>query len=364
MLTLVVFVLVLNLLVLAHELGHAAAARAQGIQVEEFGLGLPPRLCVLAKRGGTLFTLNAAPLGGFVKLQGENDPLASGGFARTSLRTRFAVFVAGPLSNISLALALSFLCYWGGWPEAVDAKVMISHVAPGSPAEMAGLKQGDFLLEVNGAGVQSPSELTTLARGGISMTITVKREQNTLFVPVAPRREPPHGEGPLGIITVLEPTGFQIKRYPAWESFVRGSADVVGVIALTIATPVLFLARLLPKEMLRPVGPVGLADLVGQATLASLKTGWLFPLLRLTAILSTGLAVTNLLPLPGLDGGRILFLLVEAVRGKRMDPKTEEAINRAGLTVLLVIIALVTLNDLVHPVPPAFEWVKLLINDQ
>ena len=364
MLTLVVFATVFNLLILAHELGHAAAARAQGIQVEEFGLGLPPRLCVLARRGGTLYTLNAIPLGGFVKLQGENDPLVSGGFAGTSLRTRFAVLVAGPLSNISLALALSFLCYWGGWPEAVDTRVMISHMVPGSPAEMAGLKQGDFLLEVNGTDIQSPSELSVLAKRGISMTITVEREQNTLFVPVAPRREPPRGEGPLGIIMVPEPTGFQIKRYPAWEAFVQGSTDVVGIIALTVATPVLFLAQLLPKEALRPVGPVGLADLVGQATLASLESGWLFPLLRLVAILSTSLAVTNLFPLPGLDGGRILFLLVEAVRGKPMDPKTEEAINRAGLTALLVIVALVTLNDLAHPIPPAFEWVKLLGNDQ
>jgi len=149
------FAAILSLLVLAHELGHAAAAKACGIQVEEFGLGYPPRICVLARREGTLYTLNAIPIGGFVRLRGE-DNHAPGGFAQADLRARFTVLAAGSLMNIALALALSFLCYWGGWPEPAEEAVAIQHVFPHSPAEAAGLREGDIVLAVNGRRVNDP----------------------------------------------------------------------------------------------------------------------------------------------------------------------------------------------------------------
>jgi len=352
------FAVVLSLLVLAHELGHAAAARACGIQVEEFGLGYPPRICVLARRGGTLYTLNAIPIGGFVRLRGEDDPHAPGGFAGASLRARFTVLVAGPLMNIALALALSFLCYWGGWPEPVEEAVTIRHVFPHSPAEAAGLRPGDILLAVNGSRVNSPRRVVDLIGDGRTV-LTIRREEKTIDVTAIPRKNPPPGQGPLGILITSQPTRLERKRYPAGEAFLQAAADIIGLIALTLAAPGLVLARLLPREAVRPVGPVGLAELVSQATHASLRTGWLFPLLRLTGFFSAGLAVTNLLPLPALDGGRILFLAAEAL-GKRIDPEKEKAIHRLGLAFLVGVVALTALYDLVHPVPQAFDWIKLL----
>ena len=353
------FAVVFSLLVLVHELGHAAAARACGIQVKEFGLGYPPRICVLARRGGTLYTLNAIPIGGFVKLRGEDDPHIAGGFAKAGLKARFTVLVAGSLMNIALALALSFLCYWGGWPEPIKEAVAIRHVFPHSPAEAAGLREGDLVLTADGVEVKKPSDLTAYIKKGTPLTLTIKRGDEILSVTIIPRREPPRGQGPLGILVVSQPVRMKIERYPAWEAFIRGAADIIGIIALTLAAPVLVLARLLPREVLRPVGPVGLAELVSQATHASLRTGWLFPLLRLTGFLSTSLAVTNLLPLPALDGGRILFLAAEAL-GKRIDPEREKAIHRLGLAFLVGVVALTALYDLAHPVPQAFDWIKLL----
>lgn len=350
------FAAILSLLVLAHELGHAAAAKACGIQVEEFGLGYPPRICVLARREGTLYTLNAIPIGGFVRLRGE-DNHAPGGFAQADLRARFTVLAAGSLMNIALALALSFLCYWGGWPEPAEEAVAIQHVFPHSPAEAAGLREGDIVLAVNGRRVKKPSQIVPLENSPVILTI--RRGEKRLEIAAAPRQNPPPGQGPLGILVISQPTRLERRRCPAKEALLQGTADVIGIIALTLAAPGLVLAHLLPREAVRPVGPVGLAKLVSQATHASLATGWLFPLLRLTSFFSASLAVTNLLPLPGLDGGRILFLLAEAL-GKRIAPEREKAIHRLGFAFLLGLVALTAFYDLAHPMPGAFDWIRLL----
>jgi len=362
------FVVTLNLLVLAHELGHAATARALGVQVEEFGIGYPPRLCVLARCRGTLYTLNALPLGGFVKLTGEDDPAVPGGFRAAPMPRQLAVIAAGPLMNVAVAIALSFLCYWGGWPHASAHALQVVHVHEASPAEAASLRPGDLLLEANEERLEKPEDLrrATIAAHRASpegppprITLVLERDGTKQLVEVTPQPDP-SSRLHLGVTVVSQPIAFTVRSSPPGKAFSLAAQDVLAVMVLVLLAPLLFLFRPMLADLVRPVGPVGVARLVGEATQASLSARWMFPLVRLAAVLSASVAVTNLLPFPALDGGRMVLIVLDRLCKRRLAPRTLERLNRVGLIVLLVLVAFVSLYDLFHPLPPVFEWVRLV----
>jgi regulator of sigma E protease len=173
-----------------------------------------------------------------------------------------------------------------------------------------------------------------------------------LQIAVVPRTDPPEGEGPIGIGLTPRTT---IKNYPWYEAIWMGLKQTVAVIGFIFTVPVQIIKGLLPLDLARPVGPVGVGQLVGDAVQYSLDTGWWFPVAQMMATLSVALAVTNLLPLPGLDGGRILFVIIEGIRGRRLDPAKEGMVHLIGLAIMVALMLFITWQDVVNPIPPV-DW--------
>jgi len=353
MLTFVVPLLILSVMMLAHELGHFIAAKIAKIRVEEFGLGFPPRLIRLAKRGETEYTINAIPFGAFVKMAGENEGGVENGFADKSKRTRLAVLVAGSGMNL-LAAALFFaLAFASGNPTASEMKhAMVLKVEDGSPAQSAGIQAGDVIVETDGIEIQSAAQLSQYvsAKAGQEVTLTVRRGEGYSQVRVVPRQPAPN-QGALGISITEEATRIVLVYSPPLEALYLGAKEVVSTIGFTLSLPALLIRQTLSPELARPVGPVGIFQITGSAATQTAETGWWYPILRLIGILGVALGITNLLPLPALDGGRIMFILIEAIRGRRVDPKTEGMVHWIGLMMLVLLMVVITYQDIVSPVP-------------
>lgn len=364
MLTAISFVVVLSLLVFVHELGHFVVAKRAGVKVEEFGLGYPlPNglfTITLFKQGETTYTLNPIPFGGFTRIAGEEDPNAERGLASKSKLVRIGVLSAGSVMNVLLGIIFFALCFMLGWPEPVEFdNAIIESVASGSPAEKAGLKVGDIVIRADGEYIDNPDELVTYTREKLNqeMLLVVKREGKIVEVRVTPRLDS-EGVSRIGVAITPMVTKIGLKTYPLGGAILRGLERTISVIAFTFYIPVLVIRGLLSIEMARPIGPVGIAQLASQAVQQSVETGWWFPILHLMALLSTGLAVANMLPLPGMDGGRILFVIVEAIRGKRVDPEKEGAVHLIGLALLVTLMIFITYQDITTPVYTV-DWTSM-----
>ena len=356
--TIIAFVVVLSILVLIHEMGHYLAARRADIKVEEFGFGYPPKLLTLGRRGDTDFTLNAIPFGGFVRMAGEDDPEVSRSLAGKSKRTRLMVLGAGAAMNLLLAFVLFFMAYLVGVPVAVEfQRVAVISTVPQSPAEVAGLQGGDLILTVDEITIQSPQGLTDYIHQhlGKEIILGIQRGSQSLSIPLVPRQEWPEDQGPIGVVIQPYASKMEIRTYPWWEALWLGFRETLSTMAFTLIIPVLVLRGLIPAAAVRPVGPIGVAQMAGEAAQQVIATGWWFPLLQLTAIVSAGLCLANLLPIPGLDGGRILFIIVEAIRGRRIAPEKEGMIHLIGMGLLIVLMLAVTYQDLIAPVP-SINW--------
>jgi regulator of sigma E protease len=242
--------------------------------------------------------------------------------------------------NLLLAMVLFTVSSLLGRPM-VAAGAAVAAVVPGSPAAQVDLQPGDVILIVAGQPVNQPSDLTqiTQAHLGQPMELSFRRGDRTLSVTVTPRAQPPQGEGPMGV-TIRTVT--EIRRLPLGEAILSGVESTGSFIVSTVTLPVLLLRGLIPAEAARPIGPVGIAQLAGGAVEVSVASGMAFPILQLMAILSGALAVTNLLPLPALDGGRLVFILIEAVRGRRIDPEKEGMVHLVGMALLLTLMVLIT----------------------
>lgn len=304
---------------------------------------------------GTLFSLNAIPFGGFAKMLGEEDPSSPGSLASKGKLPRILVLAAGGGMNLLAAAVFFAMAFGVGAPAVADPEnAMVSMVAPGSPAEEAGLQAGDVIVR---AGDTEILNITTLQQYtnehlGEPVMLTVERDEQVLQVQVVPRAEPPPEEGPIGIGLSPRTT---IKRYPWYEALWMGARQTVTLTGFIFTVPVQLIQGLIPAEMARPVGPVGVGQLVGDAVQYSLDTGWWFPVMQLMGSLSVALAVTNLLPLPALDGGRILFVVVEAIRGKRVDPSKEGLVHLIGMILLVALMLFITWQDVINPVP-SVDW--------
>jgi regulator of sigma E protease len=304
---------------------------------------------------GTLLSINAVPFGGFTKMLGEEDPNAPGSLASKSKLTRIFVLSAGALMNLLTAVLFFSLAMALGAPTvAVPENAVVASVTPGSPAEAAGLKSGDVIVRADDTDILTIASLQhyTQAHLGQTIVLTAERGGETLQIAVVPRVSPPQGEGPMGI--GLSPR-MTIKDYVWYEALWAGAKQTVSLAAFVFTVPVQVIKGLIPASLARPVGPVGVGQLVGEAVQYSLNTGWWFPAMQIMGSLSVALAVTNLLPLPGLDGGRILFVVLEAIRRRRLDPAKEGMVHLIGIALLVALMLFITWQDLIHPVPP-IDW--------
>lgn len=345
------FFLILTPVILIHELGHFAAARLSKIKVEEFGFGFPPRAAVLGKSGDTLITLNWLPLGGFVRPSGEDDPTVPGGLAGASKRARLFVLSAGAGANFIAA----FLAWWLAFSLGAPA-VAISDVNPGSPAAIAGLIAGDIILEVQGELADNTQVISEpmYAQGGQPVEMLIKRDGEEMVVVVVPRREgefDPAVEGPIGIGLTMAGSGERIHR--GLFASALGAGDIfVEQITLFFTIPSMLISGELTAEEARPVSVVGISQIAGQVTEVSVTNSDVFPLLSFFAFINVALGLTNLLPIPALDGGRIMFVLIEAVRGKRIEPEREGMVHVIGMLLLLGLMLFMIVQDIINPIIP------------
>ena len=310
---------------------------------------------------GTEYSVNWIPFGGYVKMLGEEDPKSPGSFASKSKRVRVAVLVAGAAMNLVLAIIVFAATFMLGAPQPVASEnVLVMGVAAGSPAAEVGLRIGDIVTAIDGLPVRSPDELIQLTdeRLGQPLTMGIKRGQEVLQVNVTPRADPPPGEGAMGIAIQAAVSRVDITYYPLPQALWMGIQQTLGTITLTLSVPVLILRGLIPAEAVRPIGPLGIYQQTASAVNATIQMGWWYPILSLVGLISTALAITNLLPLPALDGGRILFIFIEAVRGKRVDPAREGLVHFVGIAVLLTLMLVVTYFDIMNPVT-ATDWTSL-----
>lgn len=340
--TIISFVAVLFVLVIVHELGHFFTAKAFGVGIDEFGLGFPPRLFSI-KRGKTRYSINAMPLGGFVKMAGEEDPKIPGSLASKSIGARVLVLSAGSLMNALLPILLFSIAFMVPHNVLVG-QVMIEDVAPNSPAEMAGIRPGDMVLGINDKTVRNNRDLQRNIQFNLGEEVTILVEHadsTTESVMLIPRWRPPAGQGAVGImIQTVNPVVVR-QSYPFWQAIPMGVNKSIETLTLFKNAIIGMIVGITPVAV---GGPVAIAQLTGEAAKAGFGT-----LLEFAAFLSINLAIINIFPLPALDGGRIAFVLMEWIRrGRRVSPKTEGKIHLAGFFLLMVAIAAVTYQDILR----------------
>ena len=359
------FIGVLVVLIMVHELGHFLAARAYGVKVLEFGMGLPPRLLSF-RRGETVYSLNLLPLGGFVRLLGEEDPTEPGSLASRGVLTRAVVLSAGALMNVLLPL-LIFTALFMIPQQTVEGRVQLQAVAPNSPAEHAGLRPGDFVERVDGHRIANISDLSYRINlklgsettwdvvrekpritGGLAVggdpgltTDLPPAESTPLTVSLVPRWTPPAGEGNVGVVIATTSPSTVTRSEPIWEAAPHGFRRM-GEVLVLFRNEIfgMFMGNRDPQV----AGPVGIAQISGEVA----RAGWV-PLAELAALLSLNLAIINLLPIPALDGGRLVFVLLEWVRrGKRIRPEREGLVHLVGFVVLISFIVVVSYFDILR----------------
>lgn len=375
-LTIIIFVIVLGLLVFVHELGHFLVAKKSGMQVDEFGFGFPPRVIGVYRTNnkgaqfvfgsktppdaqGTIYSLNLIPLGGFVKIVGENNdaPNNPNSFGKKPFWMRLCTLLAGVVMNAVLAWVLISIGLAVGIPTVIDEQnvtalpqgatlsaplLTILDVREQSPASKAGILVGDKILAIDRTPVDSKPVQEQIVsvqnyikeRKGQNFEFLVSRSGETETLVVTSNANPGPGEGPTGVSLGMVGN----LRYPWYRAPLTG---------LRVASEQLYavvggLAKLVSGGVsLNQVGgPVKIAQLTGEAS----RLGIIY-LLQFAAFLSLNLAVLNSLPIPALDGGRVLFLIIEKIRRKPNNPNIEQAVNAFGFLALLLLMLIVTIND-------------------
>lgn len=354
--TLIVFVLILSVLVMVHELGHFLAALFFHIKVEEFGFGLPPRLFGI-KRGEIMYSLNWLPIGGFVRLLGENaevevnpkkvsKEIKERAFYMRPIWQRSIVLVAGVCMNFVLAVVIiSFLFTQG--VNVPTNRVHVEKIIANSPAESIGLLKNDVITSLQRGeekiSVAKGEDLTGFTRKhlGELITLHVNRDGKEYTFQIIPRKTFPSTEGPMGLVI----STYEKKSYSVWEAPIKGLGEALRTsyeIAKGIGT--LFWKLVTFQNLSKDVaGPIGIEQMTGEA----IKFG-LTAVLEMMGILSLNLAIVNILPFPALDGGRLLFVIIEAVSGRRVKAQVEHLIHNVGMIILLGLVLVVTINDIIR----------------
>ncbi|MBM3133666.1 MAG: site-2 protease family protein, partial [Chloroflexi bacterium] len=326
------FVVIMFFLVFIHELGHFTTAKWRKVKVLEFGMGLPPRIWG-KQRGETMYSINWIPFGGFCKMLGEEDPTAPRSLAAQGPGTRLLVLSAGSLVMLIFPVILYGIVSVVPHKEVTGARYEITGVVEDTPAAQAGLLAGDQLLKIDDMVVDSSDVLDiTHVKAGSEISVTVLRGSEEISVVLVPRKEGeyPSDQGPMGV-TLKGALIEERVSHPVWQAPYWGlnqSWRVLTAIGDFIADAITH------KVEFKLTGAVG----AGQATteLASEFGAW--SLVDIAAMLSINFAIVNLLPLPALDGGRIVFVLIEMVRrGKRVSPQTEARIHLVGFALLIAL---------------------------
>lgn len=326
-------ILIFGLLILVHELGHFLVAKRVGIQVDEFAIGMGP-LIVGKKWGGTQYSLRLLPIGGYNKMAGmepgENNP---SGFNAKSVAQRTGVISAGSLMNIALALVLFVILFaLLGVPSDVN---VVGDVSPEGPAAVAGILPGDRILDIDGEETSTWTEIVEIihAKPGEALTMTLEKNGQEVTVNVVPEYDAEYQRGLIGIKQSTETTGFL-------EAIVLGTKNTINLtIAIFAGLGNMILGRI-PAEVAGPVGIVGLVGDVAKLGLGNI--------LSFTALLSLNLGLINLLPIPALDGSRLVFLAYEGIKGKPIAPEKENMVHLVGFTLLLMLMVIITYKDILR----------------
>jgi len=344
---LLIFVLALSVLVLVHEWGHFMAARKTGVKVEEFGLGLPPRIFG-KKIKGTIYSLNWLPIGGFCRLYGEDgNGKGTDAFNHKKPWQKMLIVLGGVIMNLVLAVVIFSVIYTiAGVPVETD-RVSIVGISPNSPAEKAGLKENDVILKINDMTVKKADELTAEIgkNKGKNIKLIINNEELKIYnkeIDVEVRENPPEGEGAMGVAI----SNTEMKKMPWYridkgvvagfkEAYYWGKIIFGGVVKMIGG----LLIGNVPKDV---SGPIGMYE----ATSAINKNQGILAVIHFFGIVSVNLAVVNVLPFPALDGGRIIFVLYEMLTKKKANQKFEAIVNNIGMLLLLGLILLITLGDI------------------
>ncbi len=348
MTSLYAFVIVLGVLVFVHELGHFLVARLFGVGVEKFSLGFGPR--ILGKTiGRTDYRISAIPLGGFVKMVGdepdaelppEDIPIA---FNHKPLVQRFLIVAAGPLSNLLLAIAIFFGVMLHSGMFILEPT--IGKIEPGSPAETAGLSPGDTIRAIDGKSIESWEEMADriVKSGGRPLVLTVFRSGELAEIQVAPAARKStnvFGESvDRYAIGIVSSGNVHSKPVTLWEALSQSLAQTVRITHLTIQSLVKVIQGSLSPKTLG--GPLMIAEMAGQQAKEGAAS-----LIFFIAVLSINLAILNFLPIPVLDGGHLMFFLIEAVIRRPISLRVREKANQIGISLLLLLMILVFYNDL------------------
>jgi len=378
--TIIIFFIILGVLVFIHELGHFLAAKRAGVRVDEFGFGYPPRAYKIGEKWGTVFTLNWIPFGGFVKIFGENyeeaeslelkaeskksedfskapssklQPLS---FTQVSKKWQATILAGGVIFNILFAWFLFSFGFLIGLPTSVgnslgaevkNPALIISTIVENSPAKEVGLKTGDKIKEIslsNGNKVsnlvpESVSDFINKSSGEIS--IKIDRGGEILNFDVFPDAKIVEGKKVIGIS--MDNVG--TLSLPIHKAVFEGGKTTLNIMQLTV----LGISNLVKDavkgdaDMSNIAGPVGIVGLVGDAS----RLGFVY-LITFTALISINLAIINLVPFPALDGGRILFVMIEGVIGRPINPKFAQITNTVGFALLIALMLFITYRDILR----------------
>lgn len=368
MITFIIFLLVLSLLVFVHELGHFLTAKKLGVKPEEFGFGFPPRLVGFYKNrlghkkivwgskevddsAGTIYSLNWIPLGGFVKIKGENgDNNDDDSFINKPVWKRTIILSSGVLMNIILAMVLLSIGFMIGLPQSVDSsnnndkisnkQIQIIQIINESPANKANLKVGDIISSVDNIKFNNYSELQSYVdkNKGKELEYKIKRGNEEVTKIIVPELIKDTGKGGIGV--AISEIG--IVKYSFFKAVWEGiKATIFLTWAILVAFYELFMNIFSGKGVGADVaGPVGIAVITGQVA----RLGIIY-LLQFTALLSINLAIVNFIPFPALDGGRVLFLIIEKIKGKPVRREVEAIMHNIGFILLLLLVVIITFKD-------------------
>lgn len=327
--TIISFVFVFGLLVFFHEFGHFALAKLNNIKVHQFALGMGPKL--LSYKGKeTEYSIRIFPIGGYVKMEGEDE--ASDDERSFSCKTplqRISVLAAGPIMNIILAIVLlAIIAFSFGTPVNI-----IDKITEGSPAELAGLKSGDEIIKINNTDIDSWEDIvdTIGSSKDNTLNIEVLRNEETLSFKVTPKLDNETKRYLIGITPAMK------------KSVIKAVKSSVENVFLVMKQIFEFLFSFIRGEGSTEdvVGPIGMFHYVGEAARISI-----FSLFSLAAVISINLAILNILPFPALDGGRIIFAIIELIKGSPIDPEKEGFVHMIGFVILIILMILVVVKDI------------------
>ena len=336
-----------SVLIILHEFGHFIVAKRSGVWVEEFGLGLPPRIFG-KKIGETVYSLNWLPIGGFVKLHGETSSdevvFPKRAFTKKKPLTRIAITLAGIVMNFILAIVSFAIIYFVlGIPGNTNIKII--SVSQNSPAAAAGIQPNDLITKVNGTKVVTDTAFVAEISKfkGQKVDLTIERNKETLIDTIIPRLNPPVGEGALGVEfrvdeAIYFPPIWQRPFVSAWYG-VKQTWDLSKAVVFGLGGAAQSVSKgQAPKGV---VGPLGLIAIFKQ--FADLG---LLPIINLIGVVSVNLAIVNLIPFPPLDGSRIALIVAEKLTKKKMTPKLEEKVYLIGFAVLIGLMILITSHEI------------------